>query len=129
MPEGTMNYRKLARCVSAALALGTICIGSAALAAGPDEASSRCFEIIVPQRQMQPDSPLLFNKCTGATWLLVRTGKWNARTRGYRWVSLEADNPPRANPDARVAPSPAPAAKPPVPGEKCFEMAGKRFCE
>jgi hypothetical protein len=131
VPEGTMRHRKLVHCVSAGLALGTICIGSAALAAGPDEASSRCFEIIVPQRQTQPDSPLLFNKCTGATWLLVRSHKWNGKSRGYRWVSLEVDNLPRVDQSTRIPPSATatPEAKPPITGEKCFEFTGRRFCE
>jgi hypothetical protein len=120
-----MGSRKLWRI---ALAAPLVVPPGLAFAAGPDQPPNPCYEIIVPQRQTPPDSPLLFNKCTGETWLLVRTGKWNARTRGYRWVSLEADNPARINPDARVAPS-APAAKPPAPGEKCFEMAGRRYCE
>ncbi len=123
-----MTGQKFAQCVLGALFLDGLC-SAAAVAAEPDVASSRCFEIVVPQRQMQPDSPLLFNKCTGATWLLAKAGKWNGKSRGYRWVSLEIENPVPANQAIRGAPLAAPQASPTAPSEQCFDFVGRRFCE
>ena len=123
-----MTGLKFAQCMFAALFLDGLC-GAAAVAAEPDVASSRCFEIIVPQRQKQPDRPLLFNKCTGATWLLARTSKSNGESHGYRWVSLEMENPIPRSQAVRVSPPTAPQATLPTPGEPCFNFVGRRFCE
>jgi len=123
-----MSCRMFARFVLALSLLGMLCGGTAAQAAGPDGASNPCFEIIVPQRQGVPDGPLLFNKCTGATWLLVRWGG-KSRRPGYRWVSLEVDDAARANPGARAVPPQVSEVKPHVPGNRCFDFVGRRYCE
>jgi hypothetical protein len=123
-----MIGERFAQCVLAVLFLSAV-YNSVAPAAEPNEASSRCFEIIAPQRHKQPDSPLLFNRCTGATWLLARTNKSNGRPRGYRWVALEIESPTPRDQAVRPVPSAAPPAKSVAPGERCFELAGRRFCE
>ena len=103
-------------------------------AAAPKQAAASCFEIILPQKPRDLTSPLLFNRCTGATWLLVRRGSASGgagrRARAaYRWISLDIDDSAPAGGDDRVADAPKPEAEPGAPAEKCFEFTGRRFCE
>jgi len=129
-----MNFgRYTPLCILASSLVGLLA-STATPAAETGRAAGSCFEIIVPQRDMQPASPLLFNKCTGATWLLVRSpaasGGANRSGRpGYRWVSLEVDDPSPSAAKGGTADASIPAAGPARPDEKCFEFTGRRFCE
>jgi hypothetical protein len=102
---------------------------SRAQAPAADRSRATCFEIIAPQRHAEPASPILFDKCSGKTWLLVRA---EGRHRpGYRWVSLGMDGQPLGGSPAaeRPATSPVAAAAPNSGGRKCFVFAGRQYCE
>jgi len=111
--------------------------GAQSADAGPP--AGACFEIVPPQRHAQPQSPLLFNKCTGQTWILVRTpvqAAYGARggRAAYRWALLEVEAArpgEAANPQDHLAAVPRPAAGggPRTGGTKCFEFTGRQFCE
>jgi hypothetical protein len=130
-----MSCHRLARIVFAPMLLGVPWSGAAAQESTPVRAAGACFEIIVPQRDMPPARPLLFDRCTGATWLLV--GRYTAaggraRRLVYRWVPVEADQPRVAERGKQASPAPAETAPPARPlgaGERCFEFTGRRFCE
>ena len=120
-----MSCQRLALIVLAASLVGAPSDGAFAQASGPKQAAGSCFEIILPQPQTQLTSPLLFDRCTGATWMLVRSGTRSV----YRWASLAIDDPLLAGGKDRVAVAPKPEAAPGSPGRKCFEFTGRRFCE
>jgi hypothetical protein len=122
---------RLCRCALAFLAAslaGAPSNGASAQVSESKRGAGSCFEMILPQRQMQLNSPLLFNRCTGATWLLVRNqGTGGSARPAYRWVSLETDDPLPAR--SKEYHAPKPAGVPNVAGSKCFEFSGRRFCE
>jgi hypothetical protein len=120
-----MSCRRFALAALAASFVAGSTYGASAQASPPKPAAGSCFELILPERRTQLPSPLLFNRCTGATWVLVKSGSRSV----YRWVSLEIDDPLLAGEKDRVAGAPKPQAKPSAPGEKCFEFTGRRFCE
>ena len=65
------------------------------------------------------------NRCSGQTWILVRTyrpaAKGNPGQYVYQWSALASEGP-----EARLRePTQAPAAG----GDKCFVFQGRRFCE
>jgi hypothetical protein len=103
------------------IALGLI-VGSAgeALAQAP-ASQATCFDVLMPPSDSQPAGAILLNRCSGQTWILVRTYQPHARgIPAYRWSPVASD---AANPKP---PAPAPAT---VTGDKCFIFQGRRFCE
>ena len=96
---------------------------AAAQAQEPGRPAGACFEIVVPSRSAPLAHPLLLNKCTGATWVLVKTDRGRLP---YRWFALETDSPPVADGRGRRTTA---APDPNRPGQKCFELSGRRFCE
>jgi hypothetical protein len=126
-----MRFKKFALLLVASF----VGLSGSAVAQGsdPDRSAGACFEIVVPQRNMPPARPLLFNKCTGATWLLVRhparAGNGERARLVYRWVSLEADRPLLTERGEPAGTPSAPANGSGRPGQKCFEFTGRRFCE
>lgn len=48
-----------------------------------------CFEVIPARPNVEPQAPLMIDKCSGRSWLLVRDGK------SYRWtlIAIEAEKP------------------------------------
>jgi hypothetical protein len=105
--------------------------------AQPDRPATECFEIILPQRYMQPASPLLFNRCTGETWMLVgnrrdASGRRGAGRHGYRWVALQVEGASAIDAERR---RPLPRSQDlrsdvtDETGKKCFVFTGRRFCE
>jgi hypothetical protein len=121
--ETMMSCQRLAFAVLAASFTAAAYHSAQAQAADARLAAEACFEFILPQRYMQLTSPLLFNRCTGATWMLVKSGNRSV----YRWVSLQIDDPVTTS--SAVAEVPRLQDKPIVPKTKCFEFTGRRFCE
>jgi hypothetical protein len=96
----------------------------AAQDARPRSAADPCFEIIRPQRDMRPANLLLFNRCTGATWVLVRSDTRSV----YRWVAVQIEDPVLVDRKDQV-PAPKVQATTRLPEDKCFNFGGRRFCE
>ena len=85
--------------------------------------SGPCFEVIAPRPNSQPRSPVLLDRCSGRTWLLVRNADGI-----YRWRPIATDNAEVAF----KAPSRPQAQAPEIPkaaGGKCFTFDGRKFCE
>ena len=80
-----------------------------------------CFEIVARRGQAEPGGPILLDKCTGKTWLLVRHDGGRRRA-DFRWKALAFDAAPR--PDAAE-----PRMAPRFGGQKCFVFSGHRYCE
>ncbi len=83
--------------------------------------AAQCFELIPARSRIEPPSPMLVDKCTGRSWLLVRS-------RGsYRWAMIDMD---QARPKATDRPvtDNQPMAKD-GDGQKCFAFNGRKFCE
>jgi hypothetical protein len=122
-----------------ALWLAALCVTTAAPASEPAQSEGVCFEIIVPERGVPPARPLMFNKCTGATWVLVgryATARHGGRARRlvYRWVSVDADRPvgtarEKQSPAAATAILEPPISAPAGSRQRCFVFAGRHFCE
>lgn len=56
--------------------------------------SQMCFEVIDRPR---PESPIMINKCNGATWMLIPTGLLDEKGNKsgmyvYRWESLHVSS-------------------------------------
>ena len=85
------------------------------------ELTGSCFEIVAAPRHAEPDGPILIDKCTGKTWLLVRHGGRRHRA-GFRWVALTFDAAPRGT-------AAGTSMLPRLDGQKCFVFSGRRYCE
>jgi hypothetical protein len=128
--ENAVNHLHVLGIALVAALQSLFVVGAAAQPAGGAESDGRCFEIIAPQRHAEPASPILFDKCSGRTWMLVRRhgGGRHWHNAGYRWVSLARDG--AGLPAQAVAPAPAVVSKSPRPGGRnCFVFTGRRFCE
>ena len=123
LAESMMSCQRFALAVLAASLTAAAYHSARAQATGSRPAAEACFEFILPQRYMQLTSPLLFDRCTGATWVLVKSGNRSV----YRWVSLEIDDPITTN--SGIVAVPRLEDKPIVPNAKCFEFTGRHFCE
>ncbi len=60
-----------------------------------DAAPAPCFDVTFPNSGQQPFAPILFNRCTGQSWILVRlpippaTGAHvSAQSHTFRWSPL-----------------------------------------
>jgi hypothetical protein len=114
-----MAHRQLALPLVVVLLAGVPDHGAAQGAASRSPVDS-CFEIIRPQRDMPLANLLLFNRCTGATWVLVRS---NTRSV-YRWRAVHIEDPVLVDSkDQVLAPTEG------IPEARCFNFAGRRFCE
>jgi hypothetical protein len=122
LAESMTSCQRFALAVLAA-SLTAAAYSARAQATGARPAAEACFEFILPQRYMQLTSPLLFDRCTGATWVLVKSGNRSV----YRWVSLEIDDPITTS--SGIAGVPRLQDKPIMPNAKCFEFIGRHFCE
>jgi hypothetical protein len=88
-----------------------------------------CFEVTVTQARPSLTDAILLNRCSGETWLLVRTHKTDhlAPTTGgfvYRWRPIAIDWAEKAVP---LSPQPLPTIAKPT--AKCFVFDGRQFCE
>jgi hypothetical protein len=55
------------------LGFGLLALTTAVEAAPTAPPSGACFEVVANGPDALPNGPILVNRCTGATWLLVRT--------------------------------------------------------
>ena len=88
-----------------------------------------CFEVTLAQTKPSLTDVMLLNRCSGETWLLVRTHKTDQlpqTTSGfaYRWRPIAIDRVEKAN---ELPPRPIPAT--PQPTARCFVFDGRQFCE
>src|SRR5262249_39916699 len=116
-----MAHRQLALSLVVVLLAGVPSHGTAQGAASRSAVDS-CFEIIRPQRDMPLVNLLLFNRCTGTTWVLVRS---NARSV-YRWRAVQIEDPVLVDRKDQVLAPKEPATKG-IPEAKCFNLDGRRF--
>jgi hypothetical protein len=128
--ETTMQPCRCALTVLAATLAAATSNGASAQTSRSNSGADACFEIIVPRAHMRLNGPLLFDRCSGTTWLLVRAQGLGGNARAtYRWVRLEMDDwrPARSQEGAHRVPKSA--GMPGAARESCFEFAGRRFCE
>jgi hypothetical protein len=78
-----------------------------------------CFELHPPTPAHPPHAPLLLNRCTGETFILIagKSTKRRAAPAGYLWQPVS-----KGGATAAVS-TPAPAT-----GSKCFSYDGRKFC-
>lgn len=102
----------------AALALATVLV---ALGEGVQAQNNACFEVIPARPNIEPPAAIMVDKCSGKSWVLIRTGK------NYRWslITTELEKPKIADraPVEGAAPAPEPGP------QKCFTFNGRKFCE
>ena len=79
-----------------------------------------CFEVIPARPNIEPPVPILIDKCSGRSWVLIRNGK------SYRW-SLIATESEKAKTADRV-PNEG-SALPGSGSQKCFTFNNRKFCE
>jgi hypothetical protein len=76
----------------------------------PSAATVPCWEVLAPQPGTAPAAALKLNKCTGETWLLVRTRLSQANapdidsTYTFRWQRLMQDDAGEAVLASRAGP-------------------------
>ena len=87
-----------------------------------------CFEVTLAQTKPSLTDVMLLNRCSGETWLLVRTHKTDQlpQTSGfvYRWRPIAIDRVEKAT---ERPPHSIPSI--PQPTAKCFVFDGRQFCE
>jgi len=87
-----------------------------------------CFEVTLAQTKPALADVLLLNRCSGETWLLVRTHKTDQlpQTSGfvYRWRPIAIDRVEKAT---ELPSHPIPPIRQPT--AKCFVFDGRQFCE
>ena len=70
---------------------------AATMAAAQSGLDAQCWEVISPTIDGAPNSPILLNRCTGQTWIIVRRlldGEPNGSFT-YQWEGLyRTDGPP-----------------------------------
>jgi hypothetical protein len=68
---------------------------------------------------------MLVDKCTGRTWLLVRS-----KRGAFRWASIQSDGEmPKANDHPTTDRYPAGKADREGDAKKCFTFNNRKFCE
>jgi hypothetical protein len=90
-------------------------------AALAQSAGAACFEVIPARPNIEPPTPIMVDKCSGRSWVLIRNG------RNYRWA-LIATEFERAK-TADRAPVDGAAAAPESGSQKCFTFNNRKFCE
>ncbi len=104
---------------STAIAVATLLLASVTAVLAQNEGAA-CFEVIPARPNIEPPAPILIDKCSGRSWVLIRNGK------SYRW-SLIATESEKAKTADRV-PN-AGTAMPDGGSPKCFTFNNRKFCE
>jgi len=120
----------------ASVGSATVLLGAALLAnmtggtafAQTVPASGPCFDIVDGHSDVSAGQ-ILLNRCTGRSWILTRTTR-NGEV-AFRWIAI-----PSPEPDSAAASPPRRAAlthhvwQPLRPDDtRCFNFAGRRYCE
>jgi hypothetical protein len=92
---------------------GGLLLAGASAAEEPKRApgTAACYEVVGPGNDSLPKSPILVNKCTGQTYLLVRSGGPKGPQK-YDWVPIAIREQPQ----------------PTVASRRCFTYDGREFC-
>jgi hypothetical protein len=144
-PEGWVSCRRgmTVRCRFAGYAFATAFVGILGCGVQTPVAAQRpesmpsglCFEVVAANLDGSPGGAILLNRCSGQTWMLIRShghqpGKEVGEQVSYRWKWIATSNtqvatasppPPGTLPKTR-------APRPPV-SDKCFNFLGRRYCE
>ena len=101
--------------------------GQARAQAAPEAAVATCFEVVRPQGRLRLTGPILLNRCSGESWVLVRTYAGDDRLV-YRWRPIAIERREAAfRPRSRPATEAPQVSRP--SGSKCFIFDGRKFCE
>jgi hypothetical protein len=126
-----MSYLS-AGCLAAVVLTGMAGGHALAQSSPPEATVGGCFDVIRPLGRSTIGA-ILLNRCTGDSWLLVRTDEsgrqhFRAGSVTYRWQPIAVDKTETAY---RLPPRPSTAAPQiPKPGtSKCFTFDGRQFCE
>ena len=117
-----MTMQRAAQCLIASTLLLALAIGQASAQERAQHGS--CFDVVAAPSETQPAGAILLNRCSGQTWILVRT--YQAPAKGspghfvYRWSALASDG---------IEPRPRSGEPAAAAGDKCFTFQGRRFCE
>ena len=118
-----MMQRRLTKgvaCILAPLLLGFWHCASAQSDLGKTGQES-CLEIIAGRAGIPPGAPMLFDKCTGHTFMLIKTrgqGFRGGKPARYVWERIPMREPLSALASTRRAPT-----------SKCFAYDNRLFCE
>ncbi len=83
------------RAIGAAIMASTFAMLASIDVASAQSAASFCYEVIPARPNIEPPAPIMIDKCSGRSWILVRNG------RAYRW-SLIATETEKAKTGDRV---------------------------
>jgi hypothetical protein len=111
------------------LTLVSVPLGRAVAQSEPERLAVACFEVTLTQTKPSLTDAILLNRCSGETWLLVRTHKTDHLPQtisgfAYRWRPIAIDRVEKA---IELPPRPIPAI--PQSTAKCFVFDGRQFCE
>lgn len=88
-------------------------------------ASAPCFELIPAHARIEPQAPMLVDKCSGRTWVLVRS-----KRGAFRWAAIHSDSEmPKATDRPATDTQPANKADKEGDAKKCFTFNNRKFCE
>lgn len=104
-----------------AMALGTaVLIAAQPVAAQTPPDTSPCFQVIAGQPNVPPGAPVLVDRCSGDTFVLVRA---KGRNAAHRWVPLS-----KSNADSTEAAGPASPRSRTKAAANCFSYNGRSYC-
>jgi hypothetical protein len=84
------------RAIGAAIMASTSVMFASIDVASAQSTASFCYEVIPARPNIEPPAPIMIDKCSGRSWILVRNGR-----ASYRW-SLIATETEKAKTGDRV---------------------------
>jgi hypothetical protein len=102
--------------LAALIAFPVIALADDALPKGNPLPEGACFEVIAfPPTRLEPSGILKINKCSGESWLLVKTDPTDNNDRAsYEWTAIPVHSDPALRPGVAA---------------KCFTFNNKKYCE
>jgi hypothetical protein len=88
------------------------------------QSPATCFSVIEAKANVPPGAPILVDACSGATFILMRTGRGDRKS--YMWRPIARGT--GAAPPVAKASATAARAAPATDRSGCFSYSGRTFC-
>ena len=87
-----------------------------------------CFRVIEGHADVPPAAPMLVDRCSGETFVLMRSRRGDDKSVRFEWLPIAKSAPGSvATPTAPAPPRPASSAKA-ATKDGCFTYNGRAYC-